>query len=72
MEYYFGAGSSNCGQLGPNLAIPTHRFDHPILVILNVTALGPIVIIIRLIRLENEPVLDSTSGSSGSSNQGSS
>ena len=53
MEYYLGAGSSNCGQLGPNLAIPTPKFDHPIIVTLNITALAPILISVRLITLEN-------------------
>ena len=51
MEYCLGAGSSNCGQLGPNLAIPTPKFDHPILVTLNIAVLAPILIILRLTTL---------------------
>ena len=53
MEYYLGAVSCNYVQLGPNLAIPTPKFDHPILVTLNISALAPILIILRLIILEN-------------------
>ena len=53
MEYYLGAGNSNWGQLGPNLAISTPKFDYPILITLNITDLTPILIILRLIMLEN-------------------
>ena len=53
MHYCLGAGSSNCGQLGPNLAIPTLKFGHPILVTLNIAALDPIPIVLMLIILEN-------------------
>ena len=53
MEYYLGAVSCNYVQLGPNFAIPTPKFDHPILVTLNISALAPILIILRLIILEN-------------------
>ena len=40
MEYYLEAVSSNCGQLGPNFAIPTPKFDHPILLTLNIAVYG--------------------------------
>ena len=53
MEYFLGAGISNCGQLGPSLTIPAPKFGHPILVSLNITALAPILIILRLIILGN-------------------
>ena len=53
MEYYLGAGSSNCGQLGPNLATPTPKFGHPILVTLNIAGLAPILTTLRLIILRN-------------------
>ena len=43
MDYSLGASSSNCGQLGPNLAIPIPKFDHPILLTLGITALGSIL-----------------------------
>ena len=53
MEYFSRAASSNCDQLGPNLAILTPKFDHPILVTLNIAALATILIILRLIILRN-------------------
>ena len=53
MEYYLGAGSSSCGELGQNLAIPTPKFDHPILATLNIATLAPILIVLRLIILRN-------------------
>ena len=53
MGYCLGAGGSNSGQLGPNLAIPNPKFAHPVLVTLNITALDPILIGLRLIIMEN-------------------
>ena len=53
MEYYLGAGSSNCGQLGPNLAIPTPKFDRPIFVTLNIIDPAPILVILMLNMLRN-------------------
>ena len=49
---WLGASSSNCSQLGPKLAIPILKFDHPILVALGITALGSILIVPRLFILE--------------------
>ena len=52
LDYSLGASISNCGQLGPNLAFPIPKLDHPILVTLNITALDSILIVPRLIILE--------------------
>ena len=52
MDYSLGASISNCGQLGPNLAIPIPKFGHPILVTLNIAALNSILVVRRLIILE--------------------
>ena len=52
MDYGLEASSSNCGWLGPNLAIPIPKFDHAILVALGITALHSIPIAPRLFVLE--------------------
>ena len=62
MEYYFGAGSSNCGQLGPNLAIPDPKFVHPILVTLHIAALAPILISLGSFYWEMDRVHDRSVG----------
>ena len=52
MDYSLGASSSNCDKLGPNLVIPIPYSDHPLLVIVGITALGLIFIVPRLIILQ--------------------
>ena len=42
MRVIWSPVSSDYGQLGPNMAIPTLKFDHPIIVTLNITDLVPI------------------------------
>ena len=46
------AGSSTCGQLGPNLAIVIPKFDHPILVALGIAAPVSILIVLKLLIIE--------------------
>ena len=79
MDYCLGAGTSNCGQLGSDLAIPTPKFGHSMLVTLNIAALDSILIVLSLImkkmdgvhdRLEGVPS-DSSNWSSGTSLKGS-
>ena len=52
LDYGLKVSVSNCGLLGPNLAIPIPKFDNAILVALDITALGSILILPMLFVLE--------------------
>ena len=52
MDCGSNVSGSNCGQLGPNLPMPIPKFEHEVVVTLDIAAPGSILIVSRLIVLE--------------------